>query len=280
MDDETLKQEEAAILAEEAGQSGGETAGGETGGGEDQGKADERRPSRFQQRISELVAARKAAEDRAVRLEAQLEAERSKAQPGSERRALTPAEQRALVRQKFAAGEIDDDTRVELLARISAAEIVESQDAERHGRSILADAGQEIAEWVRLEPSLNEVGSQLNAEVAAAYRRLVARGFPEDLRTQAAAVEQVLGPLDRFRQRRAVSDYTADRMPRGGAGVGRSGQERPKQPEKRGEALFARLTDEALAYLRSMGETDEQIKADLEYADEGTLWRAGRLKSR
>lgn len=297
MDEQGLRDAEAEVLAEQ-GQGEGEGAGehGETR----EGAEGEAKTSRFQQRISQLVAERQAAVERAetaerATLEARAAAETAEriarerqGRPEAER-PPSLAERRELVKRQFRAGEIDDDMRVERLADLAAEERLVQADQLHDARRILQSTADEIDGWKRLAPELVQPNSQIRGRVQEHFKRLVDRGYSaNDIRTELLAVEQVMGgTLSEHQRRRSVDDFTADQTPRGGVGTGSAGAERPRSQggqDNYGAHLFSRLVPEALAEMRRlyahMPEPDAAIKKDLEYADEETLWRRGRLKSR
>lgn len=301
MDEQQLREEEARILAEQ-GQGGGEGAGDHDDHPGGAGTGGDGEKSRFQQRIDGLVAQRKAAEERAETAERAAAEARGAAEaaeriarersgsPETDRTPATFADRRELVKRRFRAGDIDDDTRVEALANIAADERM-AQAEEVHGaRQVLQSAADEIDRWKRVAPELVQSTSPLRGRVQETFKRLVARGYPaDDIRTELTAVENVMGgSFEDFQRRRGIDDTTADQTPRGGiptggpGGGGGSGTRRATGSF--GEQLFTRLTPEALTELRRMyndaPDPDLAIAKDLEYADEETLWRRGRLKSR
>ena len=301
MDEQQLREEEARILAEQD-QGGGEDAGdhGDHPGGADAGGAGEK--SRFQQRIDGLVAQRRAAEERADTAEraaaeargaaeaAERIARERSASPETDRPPATFADRRDLVKRKFRAGEIDDDTRVEALANIAADERMERAEEVHGARQVLQSVADEIDGWKRVAPELVQSTSPLRGRVQETFKRLVARGYPaDDIRTELTAVENVMGgSFEDFQRRRVIDDTTADQTPRGGIGTGGpgggGGAGTRRSPGSFGESLFTRLTPDALTELRRMyhdaPDPDAAIKKDLDYADEEVLWRRGRLKSR
>ena len=304
MDEQGLSDAEREVLAEQQpGQGEGEGTGERAGEGAGEGEG--ARPSRFDQRIAELVAQRKAADQRAETAERGAADARAAAE-AAERIARQksgptdlpdpnrfPADadaftQRGWVSARFSEGRITDDQRVTLLVDIAAEEKLAKYRGRDEARQVLTSVGDEIEGWKHLAPEINQPGSALNGRVAEAYRRLVARGYSEDIRTQLTAVESVMGwTLSEARQRRSVDDFTSDSIPRGGVGTGGpgGGGSQGRQTEgNRGDQLFRRLTPEALAAMRELygnsPDADARIKDDLKYADEETLTRRGRLKVR
>ena len=90
----------------------------------------------------------------------------------------------------------------------------EAKDRERSERDArerpLNEARKNLGEYTRLYPWLNDPTVKRTQEISAEYSRLVRdRGLPQNEITTELAISQVLGPIDKATQRRAVDDMTS-----------------------------------------------------------------------
>lgn len=184
------------------------------------------------------------------------------------------------VEESWKRGEISDLDRQRWITRLETKAVLDRRDREAAERQTLQEAATELEEWKGLAPDLDRQGSEILGRVSAAYWRLVKRGFAPDIRTQITAVESVLGPLEAARTRRAVDETTRLRAPVGHSfGASAPASAPSSHSSSRGSQLYDKLTPEAKQFYASMGYDEAATRRTLDFADEETLRRFGRLQA-
>ena len=186
------------------------------------------------------------------------------------------------VQRALDAGEITQGQALRLFAKIEGRNAALDLDRERDDQAALRRANATIAAAVGAYPELKDRQSPLMRRVAEELQ-VVQTDYgmnPEDPRAQALALERVVG-----RGKGAdVDDREYDRLRRsGGVGGfgsadddGRGGPRKP-EPKSKGERIFNALLPEFQTfYLQFRGSKEAAIKT-LEYADEATLRKHGRM---
>ncbi len=147
-------------------------------------------------------------------------------------------------------------TRADLRAAVDAKQITQEQaddlwDRQRetqiteNAKTVALDAvsgkqakeriDADLASYKRLAPEIMDAGSTVRTDIQARYQRMVRNGLPGNLATELAAIEAVLGPLEKLeRARSATRKQDHDQQSGGG------GEERPKTGNKLVDGLDAR----------------------------------------
>ena len=240
-------------------------------------------PTRYQRRIDQLTARAKGSEEESHRLRQQLELERQQNRQGTPSQARTQPQQFTPqdIELAYTKGQITDSDRIQYHAELRARALLEEDRRTRQMDDAVSSASREIDEYKVMVPDLVRDGSATRLEVQRVYNDMLTQGAPRDVRTELWALRQVLGLKEKLGRARTVDEHSRMAAPIGTAYPGSSGSSsspRSVQAKTRGEALFNRLTDEAVGFYRGMGMGDEDIKADLEFANEDLLARRGRLK--
>lgn len=147
-------------------------------------------------------------------------------------------------------------TRAELSAAVKAEQITQEQaddifakqvteDAKTgavraaleavNGASQQKDLDNDLAQYKRLEPGLRDRSSELFGRVKSEFDYLRARGNPDNLATELAAIRAVLGPVDKLEKAKSAARAAEHHEESGGGGDGGG-----KGPKKVLETLSAR----------------------------------------
>lgn len=109
---------------------------------------------------------------------------------------------RQQLKQAVDAGQISQEQADDVWARQLEADVTERATAVATNavsqKATKERVDRELADYKRLKPEIMDRGSELRGDIAEAYRRMVGRGLPETEATELAAIESVLGPLDKL----------------------------------------------------------------------------------
>ena len=207
-----------------------------------------------------LVAARAEAErERAdrLRLEGENKALREAATrpPAEESRPLT----REDVESQFAAGQITEAQRIDLIADLRVQSTLATRDAQEAANRPRALAADRLDTYLTKYPDLNVPGSDLLAKVTAEMRDLATMGLdPQDVRTQLIATERVVGG-HQLGGGMNGREFNRGKIPTGGAGGGTGGG--AGGPGVKKDPL-AHVPKAQIEYWKTRGYTKEQMEAE------------------
>jgi hypothetical protein len=134
-------------------------------------------------------------------------------------------------------------SKAELKAAVDGAQITQEQADEIWGRqfetqitekvrnetreAVAADKAKEridadLAQYKRLAPEILDQGSDEREQIVTRFKRMVSNGLPNNLATELAAIEAVLGPLDKLERARGANRNAQHDEQTGGSGGDRS----------------------------------------------------------
>ena len=192
----------------------GQPGSGAPGGGssKDGSENDDALDDKFERRIKAALASQKAHHDREMQsVRAEFDAFKAGATSGKK-------DDSAQAPKRY--------TQAELKAAVDANQITTEQSNEIWAKQVKAEATEEaiaaadehvtrkqaqesidadLAKYKRLAPEILDSSSKERTEIVARYRKMVKNGLPSTLATELAAIEAVMGPLEKLERARSAT---------------------------------------------------------------------------
>ena len=264
---------------EEAGAGDGENtvqggSGAPSGGSSEDGSENESLEDKFERRIKAALANQK------TQLRAEFDAQLQAFKAGAASQEKKPDAPKRFTRKELNAavdaGQITRDQADEVWDGQVRAEAKE--EATRTAREVvLGTATQErvdadLSSYKRLKPEIMEEGSETRESIKAAFKRMTSRGSPANEATELAAIEAVLGPLDKLENAaKATRSQESHQESGGGKPAGGGGS---------GKKLVDHLKGEAKEYYaeqikKGLHKDWDSVEKELKYASRGVRQRLG-----
>ena len=264
---------------EEAGAGDGENtvqggSGAPSGGSSEDGSENDDKPISARQLKAALASQRVAFEEKLAAKDREFAA--FKAGTGTKPADLPKVYTKAELKAGVDAGQITQDqadsiwdtqreTQVSEKARLAAEEAVNRKATQERIDS-------DLSSYKRLKPEIMEEGSETRESIKAAFKRMTSRGSPANEATELAAIEAVLGPLDKLENAaKATRSQESHQESGGGKPAGGGGS---------GKKLVDHLKGEAKEYYaeqikKGLHKDWDSVEKELKYASRGVRQRLG-----
>lgn len=208
----------------------GQPGSGAPGGGSSKdGSDNEALDDKFERRIKSALASQKAHHDREMQsVRAEFDAFKAgaaggkKKEPAQDPKRYTRAELKAAVEARQITEEQSDEIWAKQVKDEAREEAVAAADEHVTQKQAKERIDADLAEYKRLAPEIMDTSSTERAEILTRYQKMVRNGLPGNVATELAAIEAVMGPLDKLkRARSATRKQDHDEQSGGGGGENR-----------------------------------------------------------